>query len=232
MPYAQQQIYITWGGSLPSTAGFTGPEIWQCGVRFSALGGVGTALGGFGAFSLSDVATAIKTFHTAANTYIAGDVRLEWVKAALLRTDGQYATQPRVEALAPFVQGGGGSANLQPLQASVAVTLWSGETLGRANYGRFYLPTPALPRNFGLPTIGDTNAQNIANNAKTMLQAIDGEVSTVEYDWQLAIMSSVNTGVSKPVKEIRVGNVVDTQRRRRSSVEETYFVTSYAQQGP
>lgn len=231
MPYAQQQIYMTWGGTLPSTTSVTGPEIWQCGVRFSSLGGLGSAVGGFNAFSLSDCANIIKTFHSSATVYIAGDVRLDWVKAALLRTDGEYAVQPRVHGFVPGIVGGGGSGFLQPLQASIAVTLWSGETLGRANYGRFYLPTPSLPRGYGLASIGDTNAQNIADAARTMLQQLDGEVSTVDWDWQLSIMSSVGTGDAKPVKEVRVGNVVDTQRRRRNAVTEKYFVAPYTQQG-
>lgn len=232
MPYNREQIYLTWGGSLPSSASVTGDEIWQCGVRFASLGGTGTAMGGFNAFSLADVAAAIKAYHALSTVYIAQDVRLEWVKAAYLRTDGKYATDPRVEGISPFQLGGGGSGFLQPLQASVAVTLWSGETLGRANYGRFYLPTPSLPRTLYTATMGVTNSANIATNTRNMLQTVDGEISTLQWDWELAVMSSVGLGATKPVTEIKVGNVVDTQRRRRNAITESYSVAAYTQQGP
>jgi hypothetical protein len=230
--YDVQQIYLTWGGSLGSVGTNVGKEIWQCGVRFAALGGVGTPIGGFGAFDLGDVANAIATYHADPTLHLANDTRLSWVKAALLRVDGEYATEPRLHTFPSGVQGGGGSNSLQAFQVSLAVTLWSGETLGKANYGRFYLPAMNITRTYGSGTLTSFYTDQIATATRTMLQAVDGELSTLNYDWRLAIMSSLGNGTHKPVAQIKVGDVLDTQRRRRNALDETYAVLPYTQQGP
>lgn len=223
MTYASESIYLTWGGTCPSSGSTTGAEVWQCGVHFAPQPGMAGVGPSFGGFSMSDVADAIKAFHTNSEVYIASDVRLEWVKAAHLKTDGEYASEPRVQAVTPQVFGGSSFAP-QVLQASICVTLDSETTLGRAKTGRFYLPCPAVPRTLGTASIGDTNATNVALHAKTMLNAVKGEISQVEQAYYLAVMSKVGTGITKPVLSIKVGNVIDTQRRRRNAVTERYFV--------
>lgn len=230
--YAQQQIYLTWGGTMPALAGQTGKEVWQCGVRFSAIGGAGSPSAGFQAFSLDDVAADIQAWYQNSNMHIASDVQLSWVKAALLRVDGVYAEDARIFSYLPALQGGGGSAALTPLQCSLVVTLASGQTTGRANYGRFYLPPMSVVRDYGQGTISSSYTAQIASQTTAMLQAVDGEISTLEHDWQLSIMSSLGNGLTKPVAEIRVGNVMDTQRRRRNAIDESYSITAYTQQGP
>jgi len=60
-----------------------------------------------------------------------------------------------------------------------------------------------------------------------MLKAISGELTQVEQAYYLAIMSKVGSGTTKAVTAIKVGNVVDTQRRRRSSLVESYFSQVY-----
>lgn len=226
MTYASESIYLTWGGTAPSSASVTGPEVWQCGVHFAPQVGMAGVGPSFGGFSMSDVADAIKAFHTNTETYICADVRLEWVKAAHLKTDGDYAGEPRVFAITPQVFGGGTFAP-QVLQASIAVTLDTGTNLGRATKGRFYLPCPAVPRTMGTVGIGDTNAQNIALHAKDMLKAVSGEITQVEQAYYLAVMSKVGSGTTKAVTAIKVGNVIDTQRRRRNAVTERYFSQAY-----
>jgi hypothetical protein len=226
MTYLSESIYLTWGGTAPSTASVAGPEVWQCGVHYApqvGMAGVGPTFHGF---SMTDVAAAVQAFHTSATTYIASDVRLEWVKAAHLKTDGDYAGEPRVEAITPQVFGGGTFAP-QVLQASIAVTLDSGTNLGRAKTGRFYLPCPAVPRGTGSPFIGDLNCTNIATNAQTMLKAIAGELTQVEQAYFLAVMSKIGTGTTKAVTSIKVGNVIDTQRRRRNAITERYFSVGF-----
>ncbi len=104
-----------------------------------------------------------------------------------------------------------GTAQEIPPQCTVAVTLWSGETIGTTNYGRMYLPHSSL--NLGGNPYGGTDDQGtVATNAAAFLAAVAQPL------YKPAVMGT--NGRTRFVDFVRVGRVVDTQRRRREQLDE------------
>lgn len=224
--YDQVHLYLTWGGTAP------GGETWQCGARYSEKNpGIGLEATYF-LWSIDDVAQAVNDWWAGTTILAPPDYRLVFVKVALIGKDGLYKHEVREKLYVPPVAPGTSTAQpLQPLQAALVVSLRSGDKLGVANFGRFYIPPPAQGRILNQGTIPTSVANNVRDKTKTMLKAIEGEFSTVEQAAELAIFhkTSVKSPVPshKPVKAIWVGDVLDTQRRRRRAVPETYVKVDY-----
>ena len=116
---------------------------------------------------------------------------------------------------------GGGSTSL-PFQCSLAITLWNGRTLGKRRYNRFFPPPFEISvlassgRVFsGLP--GDLNLAVLAGQAA--MQALTPGASLVYYGHADHAMSSL--------AEVKTGDVVDTQRRRRNALVEVFTLHTF-----
>lgn len=215
--YAKDHFLFTFGGSS------AGGDIWQCGVRFATDSSTAPTwpVGGFVMQALYD---PVKTAFQA--SYISSGASLDWVKIALLGKDGHYKTEPQDLHLAPW-PGQIGTLASGP-QDSVCVSLWSGSTLGKGNHGRFYLPWNGCNVDRGTGRLASTLIPNIVAAWKTALRAIETSInnsgpgsSTVK----LYILGP--QGSAKAVSHIRVGDVMDTQRRRRNALHEQYFDANY-----
>lgn len=221
MAFDRYSNYLTWGGSIGSTGG----EEWQCGLRL-AIPDTNIPVPSLpdGA-QMTALAAAINDFHSGP-MLISSGARLEWVKVAPLNTAGEYTGDPVVyEYAAPIPGGGAGNSAAGP-QASVVVTLFSGSSFGRANFGRFYTPwnTATVQASDGL--IVASLVTEMANAAAGFIADVNALVATWAgaNDQAVVIMSSEGAGTTKTPAEVRVGNVKDTQRRRRNRIPETYTV--------
>lgn len=213
MAYTRDHLYVTFGGSLP------GGEEWQTGARYAPQG-AGPSFTGWDLISVADCYTATAALWTALAAFTSTDTYLSWLKIAAIKTDGLYDREPKVyEDTTPNA---GGSTYFNALQVAVVASLRSGQTLGRANYGRMYLPIGSLSRTSGSPYFPASQATTIATAVKTWLQAVEGEVSTAGMAYEPAVMSSLGSGTTKPVTRVEVGRVMDTQRRRRNRIPELY----------
>lgn len=220
MTYSQTHYYLTWGGNIGTPA----QDIWQCGVR---LIDDESAPGNFDLPSVAQVQAlydgALTTFHTNNVNAISSGATMTWAKVAKIGVDGKYIGDAVLYEGA--VRAGAASSTIQASpQDALCVTLWSGSHLGEANYGRFYMP-------WSCPNVSSTtgrilSAATIATNAKTLLDSF----STAASNWHpldsteyvVAVMSKVGAGTSKVAKFVRVGDVKDTQRRRRNAIREVY----------
>lgn len=118
--------------------------------------------------------------------------------------------------------GEGGSLNVVP-QASVVLSTRSGSSAGAANFGRMYLPHTQWSQSAnsarGNPGVVDavaTAAATFVNGCNTDLNA------SVTTSVQAMIMTQVATSVSKVITQIAMGDITDTQRRRRNKLPELY----------
>ena len=220
MPYAQEHLYLTWGGTAP------GGEIWQTGCRWVCNEPISDP-GNFTAFSLEDIADDVSAAWTSNSYGPSSDLLLRWVKAAWIGTDGAYQSEPRVHEFVTPVPGQDTTETLPtPLQVAVVVSLSSGQTLGKQNYGRMYWPAPAAGRLKNSAGWATAFPPAMATLMANTLVAINGELDTLPVtNWTLVIMGE--TGY-KPVTQIRVGSIPDTQRRRRNAAIETYSTVAYA----
>lgn len=217
--YSKPHYYVTVGGRLGTY------DIWQCGVRYPVAGGDDAAAlqANVPNVSLSDMYDDLLPYitNTGTNTQLATFVHYDWLKVAVIDTDGQYAGDAHTFTSGTAHGGVNGSGG-HPYQVSLVATLWTGEVLGKGNYGRIYLPAPTTP-------IGPTGAMFAADTAtiagwiKDALNGWAGELSTVEVpNAYPAVMGAGTPPSHKPVTHVRVGGVMDTQRRRRNQIPEIY----------
>ena len=118
---------------------------------------------------------------------------------------------------------GGGSSNIAPLQLSIVTSFLTAQP-GRHGRGRIYLP--------GLP-VGKVNANGMISSGDQT------EYATVIRDFLAdtsitsglgALVDPIVTGTPyttySKINAVRCGRVVDTQRRRRKSLTESYVSVS------
>jgi hypothetical protein len=127
---------------------------------------------------------------------------------------------------------GGSSATRLPLQCSLAVTLQDGKETRPFRHGRFYLPTQGIVTGQdGL--IANTKAGEILSSTHDYLNAVNeawGLDTSQDYELMVAARTAagaLNSVYGSPVRELRVGRVIDTQRKRRNALDETYVSTTY-----
>jgi len=198
---------------------------WSVESNFLAEGGINDL---DPADFLLDACGYIKTFHESATSYISGDAIISTVNLYAIGTDGKvvstdYGPAKAVATPAATVDGAA-TGTLLPVQCSVVASLRTinGTRRGR---GRCYLPqmaTSITTASTGL--VGSTIRGNIATNFATMLSGISLE-GVVSVKVAPIVIGNPWTSFFK-ISEVRVGNQVDTQRRRRRSVQETYSTAS------
>lgn len=208
-PFDSNHIYVQWGGKLP------GNEQWSCGFRMRKKT-AGTIDDGTGL--LVGVAAALATYHADAATRIAALAKLSFVKVNAIGTDGHYLGSGTVQALYADLPGGYGVGPVHPNQIALAVSLTTGFSRGPAHRGRFYLPMPAL----NVQTNGllyATDMISVSGATDTLLTS----VNAVNADYEMAIFSrKAGAPGNRRVTGNLVGEVADTQRRRRRSLVENY----------
>lgn len=107
-----------------------------------------------------------------------------------------------------------------PPQTTGCITLQTALP-GRSYRGRIYWPqtAPAIDTNFKSST-----AKGLGGGFATMNGAIEAELLAYG-PWVLGVYSAVQDVVT-PVTTVRAGDVLDTQRRRRDALAETFTITA------
>lgn len=223
MPYKQQFIKLTFGGSIAS-----GQDEWNCGINLGILTESGslnsaTALEAFdnlGENHLSDIVTALTTFYSTNAIDTPVGAPLQYVKLALINEGGLYVKEPYEQA--PLNISGSTRGGYVP-QVTAAVTLSSDKYKDPGKYNRFYLP---------YLTPDDLEAWRIPSSSALAVQAA-GLMNDLAFQMDVgsqpvlvlpcAVTQSNTPGDSYlPITSVRVGNVYDTQRRRRNKINEVY----------
>lgn len=226
-------VSMTASGSLP------GGESWSCGLRSLAwatdLGesaGVALAVAvGNRWRALANAADAYKLFGNC--TTSAGQALIDRVVVRRLDEDGITVEQYEAAPTTALVAGGTGPTAM-PNQCTVVATLITARA-GRTGKGRIYLPC-ASSLTLAANRIPSGTVTALATQIKTMLDGINTNLKTAtdSANW-LAVQSSVASQepgawtVGAPsgymgakIVSVRIGDVIDTQRRRRASVREVY----------
>jgi hypothetical protein len=222
--YAHKIAKVTISGTC-----YGGTETWSTGFF---MGSPTTDVVGVNAPGSQSIATAWQTFFTTAVNSFSGEFKTVQVKTALINADGttdldeiDYYTYPSP------IAGGAGAATL-PAQIALAATLTSDNQRGLAAKGRMYLPGIQAPVSGSTGKIASATVGNIATGFKTFLDAVNvgtgtsGKVILASKGRKQAGEVGGDTiyigGVSAWVTGCRVGDVYDTQQRRRRQLPETY----------
>lgn len=223
MAFPTNYVKMTWGGTLAA-----GQDIWSCGLYLDAGLGIidpideaqWAAIGEL----LPTYAAAVRQLHTDSDTRIPSGARLEWLKLAYLDVDGSYKAEAQ-EYIYPSPVGGGGGTAYIP-QVACVVTLVSEKYKDPGKYNRFYLPA-ANTSTAGVYKMTAAETAGVAASAAAFIEALEqvysGETDGVSWAGSISpVVASKSYNQIMPVVSLRVGDVLDTQRRRRNKVYENY----------
>lgn len=222
--YAHKNLKITFGGEL-----YNGSEIWSCGLTvgfedkdfdFVYPEQIVDISGGVEAHIMEWFQSDMAAIHPAA--------RMSWIKMAILDTNGKYAMDgDDYEYLNitdfPEIQGGLRTDNYPGFvapQLSVALTMETDVVRGAGRFGRIYPPLTGTVSDRGRD---ETNVGKAIEFAKLI-----GKINAQFWDLKdltpagVIVASAVGGGKNSPVKRVKVGQVIDTQRKRRNAMPEYY----------
>lgn len=200
---------------------FNGAEEWSTGFFLGNAGADPLPPTALGAQVIRD---AWKTFFELAGNQISYLWKTTGVKIATLNTDGTTVTDSvQTSYYGTAIQGGYGTAGNAP-QVALVASLQSAPGTGLGRKGRMFIPGVGSP----IGTDGhivQTTPTSIANTLATFFNGLNASFDVGD---QVVLASkgrtppAVGAGITRPVESLRVGNVLDTQRRRRNQLVETY----------
>lgn len=211
MSFKRQLVKVTIIGDS-----FNQGEIWTTGFHMGQLGNSNSTLPGNMA---QGIAAAWETFFKSTTSSISSRYRTVSVKANIIGTDGKQITNPTQEYFYPIpIVGGNLSAPLPP-QISLVASLRTDQPRGDATHGRMYLPGI----NFGVDSDARITAANRTAVAGTFKSFIDGCNSFIDgQGLRVLVASAKGTGQDRQVTKLMIGDLYDTQRRRRNAFTEQY----------
>ena len=225
MPYTENHALLRFGGPA-----WGDQEIWSCGLRLRHLGGdEPNALVAETVATISAVYDVVLAYFTRLESMFSNGVRLSWVELnGISASTGKYLqpNNPVREERAPV---SGTAPNGIPQVAS-CVSLRGMNNRGPASRGRYFVPN-GFPTGSGVTSTGVLPAsvcQGMADSAGTFLAALSGIDSGLGPDAWVPYLFGDGIGgpQDSPISQVSVGNVLDTQRRRRNTIVETYSVST------
>jgi hypothetical protein len=156
---------------------------------------------------------------------ISSSYTFNQVKCARLMPDGHYNAGDDVVVSFPATADAGPQAGAPlPPQVACVATLIAGSGKGLAGKGRMYLPgvSDAVSSS---GTFNTAVAQSIATTLATFFNTINasidapGQAINASKGSKAALYLNMR---NVPINGVRVGNVYDTQRRRRNGLSEVY----------
>jgi hypothetical protein len=236
MGYTERHLYMTVIGDA-----YAGTERWQFGLRKQHV---------FGANVGADLIAAAALYKPIVQAWWQGTGvnapdafsppnthRLTELKCAAIEPDGTYVDGAASASAfyLPVIAGADAPQVGQLPQASVCATLTTAIPRGYASKGRLYLPPSFLyrPAADGRLTVAD--ASWLARSVKHLIDGINSaeagnanvavfskgkgvkveNVAKQRWEWTYP-----NAGTTALVTGVQVGRVIDTQRRRRRSLDE------------
>ena len=220
--YAHKFARVTISGTC-----LNGAEEWSTGFQ---MGSPTVDIVDVVAPGAQNIGAAWQSFFGLAANAFSSSYKTTQIKVAAINTNGTTDTDKIDYYTFPTPISGGGSATLLPPQISLAATLTSDNQRGLASKGRMYLP--------GINTAVQTTdghlissyVATLTTNFKTFLDAVNaaqgtsGKIILASKGHKVANSNPVEylAGRSAWVTGCRIGNVYDTQRRRRNGLVETY----------
>ncbi len=218
MAYSSEHLLYTFTGKLP------GSEIWSVGIRS-------------GASSVTDPAALLEYATGAYNAFLGAlwttgtlkfynisQVTFDQCTVRHINTAGITTNQADY---APGPVAAGGVSQTAPNQACTVLSLDTPRS-GRSYRGRMYLPTLAPEWGSGTGKITGAMATALAAGGALLVTDLNALVSTspATGPFPCSIQSRTSGQPPAPINAVRVGNVIDTQRRRRDKEVELYVTVA------
>lgn len=200
-------------------------EIWSTGFQIGAPGGPASTIGDLPPATLTAFQNAAFTFFGSAG--LAMDSNFFWTvgKVSQINTEGKVAFAPQFFSPGAPKAGGASGGPRYPLQTTAVASL-IGQAEVHRRMGRMYLPFPRKEIDsltYGI-SVADRNA--ILTSVVGLLGAFNVALGELEGGMRVVIAGQErkdgSPAFNSEVKEVRVGNILDTQRRRRNNLPESY----------
>lgn len=218
MAYAPHWRLVLGGGWI---GGVTAPgETWECSVNCDDdIVGALDPVAWLAAHAASDIAG---WFTNPAN-WMSSAAVLQYVKLNRIGADGRYTdpTHPHTFGLSPTSGGRGAS---YPPFLSVAYTWTTARFRGPGSKGRVYLPTAVQTVSPSSEFLSDLDSANGVTSAKNLLTAVHSGLAGARL--VPVVASNVDASLT-PITGVRVGSVIDVQRRRKNKGAEVYVASSW-----
>jgi hypothetical protein len=212
---------------------FGGTEIWQTGFwtgnDASDLPGTQVPQA-----TVDAVATAWQTFFTSTNGNIASIYKATDVKAAYFHSDfgdsniSEYGT-PTVHTYTTPLSGAGIISAAYPPQITACVSLTSGYHTGTAARGRMFLPGVNCTLDNSTGRMVSTYRNQVATAMQTFINAVNTATVPGSAGKMILVGRAADTALppheskNAYVTGLKVGDIFDTQRRRRNGIRESYY---------
>lgn len=226
MTYPTHYLW-NFGGGLGSD------EEWSCNIRFAnneplalldvTQQAIAQALGQMLAARM-DIEN---TNPTTPGPGISSDADLTYSKFNEIGPDGKYQSESTTNAYYfDRVPGFAGGDNVSyPYQICYGTSWVTDAVRGPASKGRIFVPSPYVAINGSTGTLDNTQTENQAQAWANILKAANDTIALeveVFTPPVAAVVSAVGAGSWRPITGVRVGAVLDTQRRRRNKLAERY----------
>lgn len=212
---------------------FAGNEEWSTSLWLGNASGGDT--GADPTQAQADAIAALwETFFENSTTGITSYFNTLGVKVALVSTAGVSNPGSTVFSYYPTaIVGGAGSVSTFPPQISLVATLTTAKPRGAGSKGRMFLPGVKHPIDATGHLIS-ANVLTVRDNLKTLLDGINALPAVGGVTHEVVLNSALAPGIPghpatmTPITGVRIGNVYDTQRRRRNQLVETYSSVALA----
>lgn len=217
MAIAHDSTRVTISGTM-----FGGAEIWSTGFWLGEENAAADPPTQAAANAILGLwGTLFETFgNKFSNSFVTSQVKM-----ATILEEGVTLSNSVVYAYPGGLMDGGDPNHRLPAQCSVVVSLLSDRPRGLASKGRMYLPGFSGEIQ-GNGKISDNDHGNLATGVEAFFNGVRAHVDITNPP----ILVAKGTGAvpaltaqNDYIERIKVGNVVDTQRRRRNGLVETYL---------
>lgn len=205
---------------LEGTMGVGNPEAWSVGLNYGAAGGSGQGDQATVQQLAEDMALYLFPTANAPAAFAEMGADVELTRVSVYGYNGTGPASAAGQALLSTPREGAGSTS-KPFQVTRCISLQTG--LPGARYrGRIYVPALSA-------AISGSGKSTPPAGYLTAWKSIMGQV---ELEWagsapiSLGVYSAA-ADVVTPVTQLRVGDVLDTQRRRRDALVESYTILGY-----
>lgn len=205
---------------------FGGAEIWTTGMFFGWPDRDADPITGQG---LADVSAAWETFFAKPSSAISSQYKYEMLKMCVINNDGKTVADSAMFHSPTNPVAGGGSPAALPPQVALVASLTNSVPRGLATKGRMFLPGVSA----GVQATGKIDSFTRDAIAANLKDFFDSVYNDADLPGQPVLVSvgrgPLHTdGNVRLVTQVKVGDVYDTQRRRRNALSESYKALNVA----
>lgn len=208
-------------------------EVWSVNPRFGFHNGGAFAQTTPGALALEQWAAAIgalnsgKILPSGLSGLLSSSLSIEGIRCEVQTLAGQMV-QAAEFSLATPAQGTGSLT--RPLSVAACFTLNRGAVFGRSGRGRLFFPAcagPSLTTSARVPeALRNTLTAELVGWLKAVRDAFP-DAGGPPSDNLRPLVWSKTRGTTRWVQNVAMGDVLDSQRRRRDALRESYTIAAY-----